>query len=378
MWRGEQKRARCPAWVRGRIGRHPTFKKRSQPGGSRARNLKQNTLKLTQQFSLASLKFLNTILMYDAAAKLKWTVHFVIFLCCFCPLKQKRIGTKSVPSLYAMEWHFSRHAFCTLASSFIRNYSESKFSFSPARGHKNGPTTRRLRGTFLSSSIQFAYEKESAAALAVARTQGRCKSDAWWETFIRTASEWFYYWREINSGPRKLIPRKSVPTLSQPYDHIYPVLWRTGRMPCSFFFIWDTLVTHLSALSKSTLIRTRVFPWHRGGWGKKKEERKKMSTKNQTPSSPALWRKAWLWHLLFSFTWTLHKWTRFHTFQPPLRTTQYDFTTHVTSSSEASANGYHTREVWRASIHSHKKKKPYKQSNPGTHWSHSYGHWRYS
>lgn len=173
-----------------------------------------------------------------------------------------------------MEWHFSRHAFCTLASSFIRNYSESKFSFSPARGHKNGPTTRRLRGTFLSSSIQFAYEKESAAALAVARTQGRCKSDAWWETFIMTASEWFYYWREINSGPRKLIPRKSVPTLSQPYDHIYPVLWRTGRMPCSFFFIWDTLVTHLSALSKSTLIRTRVFPWHRGGWGKKKGRKK--------------------------------------------------------------------------------------------------------
>lgn len=69
---------------------------------------------------------------------------------------------------------------------------------------------------------------------------------------------------------------------------------------------------------------------------------------------PALWKKAWLWYLLFSFTWTLRKWTRFHTFQSLLRTTQNDFTTHVTSCSEAGANGYHTREVWRASIHSHK------------------------
>lgn len=90
-----------------------------------------------------------------------------------------------------------------------------------------------------------------------------------------TASEWFYYWREINSGPWKLIPRKSVPALSQPYDHIYPVLWRTGRMLCSFFFIQDTLVTHLSALSKSTLTQTRVFPGHRSGWKKKKKKGKK-------------------------------------------------------------------------------------------------------
>ncbi len=51
-----------------------------------------------------------------------------------------------------------------------------------------------------------------------------------------TASERFYYWKERNSGPRKLIPRKSVPTLSQAYDHIYPVVWRTGREPCSLFF----------------------------------------------------------------------------------------------------------------------------------------------
>lgn len=77
---------------------------------------------------------------------------------------------------------------------------------------------------------------------------------------------------------------------------------------------------------------------------------------NQTLSLPALWRKAWLWHLLFSFTWTLRKWTHFHTFQT-LCAAQYAFTTHVTSSSKASANGYHTREFWRASIHSEKKKK---------------------
>lgn len=62
MWRGEQKRARCPAWVRGSIGRHPTFKKPSQPSSPREQNLKQNTLNLTQQFFFfqASQKLLNT------------------------------------------------------------------------------------------------------------------------------------------------------------------------------------------------------------------------------------------------------------------------------------------------------------------------------
>lgn len=43
--------------------------------------------------------------------------------------------------------------------------------------------------------------------------------------------------------------------------------------------------------------------------------------------------------------------------------------------SEASANGYLTREVWRASIHSlslsHTHTKPYKQSNSGSYWSKS-------
>lgn len=43
--------------------------------------------------------------------------------------------------------------------------------------------------------------------------------------------------------------------------------------------------------------------------------------------------------------------------------------------SEANANGYLTREVWRASIHSlslsHTHTKPYKQSNSGSYWSKS-------
>lgn len=118
--------------------------------------------------------------------------------------------------------------------------------------------------------------------------------------------------------------------------------------------MWDTPAAHLSALSKSTLIQTRVFPWRRSRRKKGKKKKKKMSTKKQAPSLPALWKKAWLWHLLFSFTWTLRKWTHFHTFQPLLRTARHNFTTHVTSSSVAGANGYHTREGWRASIPSHK------------------------
>lgn len=103
-------------------------------------------------------------------------------------------------------WSDAFHAMlsCTLASSFIGELFriQIQFFFSPARGHENGAATRRrLRGKFLSCSIRFARGKESAAVLAVARTRGGFRGNAWWETFIMTASEWFYYWRGINSVP---------------------------------------------------------------------------------------------------------------------------------------------------------------------------------
>lgn len=162
MWRGEQKRACCPAWVRGRIGRHPTFKKQSQPDGPHWPNPRQNTLKLTQQFFLSTPpKPLNTRPCVWCCCKTEINHAFCNFML-FVSLKKKKTeqGTRFVPSSYATEWHFSCHAFCTLALSFIRNYSESKFSFSSARGPRNGPATRRQRGKFLSCSVQFEYKKE--------------------------------------------------------------------------------------------------------------------------------------------------------------------------------------------------------------------------
>ena len=69
---------------------------------------------------------------------------------------------------------------------------------SPARGHENGPTTRRLRGKFLSRGVQFEYKKgKSAAVLAVAR---KSKTDAGVMHGGRLLS-WlpvsgFYYWKE--------------------------------------------------------------------------------------------------------------------------------------------------------------------------------------
>lgn len=81
MWRGEQKRARCPAWVRGRIGRHPTFKKQSQPGGPQGQNLKQNTLKLTQQFFFFCVsKLLNTRLCVWCCCKTEIISAFSYFM----------------------------------------------------------------------------------------------------------------------------------------------------------------------------------------------------------------------------------------------------------------------------------------------------------
>lgn len=44
---------------------------------------------------------------------------------------------------------------------------------------------------------------------AVALLWDRCRSNARWENFIVAV--------EVN-------PRKPVPTLSQPYDHVYPVV----------------------------------------------------------------------------------------------------------------------------------------------------------
>lgn len=121
--------------------------------------------------------------------------------------------------------------------------------------------------------------------------------------------------KERNSGPRKLIPRKSVPTLSQPYDHIYPVVWRTGRESLVHsFFLRDTPVTHLSAISKSTLIQTRAFPLTPRRMGREKE-----NVYQGADLHLLFERKTWLWHLLFFVTWTLRKWTHLlHTSQPPL------------------------------------------------------------
>lgn len=136
------------------------------------------------------------------SSKLKLSMHFVVHAIFFLKKKDQTEKKKKKLdlSLFAMEWHFSRHAFCTLASKFIRNYSESKFSvFLPARRHKNGPTTRCHRGKFLSRSSQFEYQKEPTAVLTVAPMHDGCESNAWCESFIMTVGEWFYYWRERNS-----------------------------------------------------------------------------------------------------------------------------------------------------------------------------------
>lgn len=139
--------------------------------------------------------------------------------------------------------------------------------------------------------------------------------------------------RRKKRWPQKLIRRLSVSVLSQPYDRTL----QTGKEPCSRCFTHKILVKLLPCLSKT---RTTLH------------SRAQTPPKNQT-LIPGLRWKMWLLHLLFSFTWTLCKWT--HSSHISVTTTQQDFTTHVTSATEASANGYHTREIWRASIHSHMK-----------------------
>lgn len=103
-------------------------------------------------------------------------------------------------------------------------------------------------------------------------------------------------------------------------------------------------------------------------------ERGKENQKNEDESSSSLTLKD-VGTCCFPFAWTLRKWSHFHTFLPFSTHCRVWFHNHPRS--EAGANGYHTREVWRTLIHSQKrKKKTSKKAHRRTCWSQSYGHWR--
>lgn len=129
MWRGEQKRACCPAWVCGHIGRHhisPPPPKKSRPTrrAPRGWNLKQNTLRLTRQFYSIPPKTLKRVIVPSRIS-----------------CKTKTVSAFGFPlfSWPQYAWQFSRRVLCTLASANIRKLfrTQTLFSLLPARGHAN-------------------------------------------------------------------------------------------------------------------------------------------------------------------------------------------------------------------------------------------------
>lgn len=113
-------------------------------------------------------------LVCDAAAKLKLSTRFcysILFFVFFRGAKICSILTRHRVTLFTScsphtHWHPN-------LSGIIQNPNSVS---SPARGHENGPTTRCLRGKFLSRGVQFEYKKgKSAAVLTVAR---KSKTDA--------------------------------------------------------------------------------------------------------------------------------------------------------------------------------------------------------
>lgn len=113
-------------------------------------------------------------LVCDAAAKLKLSTRFcysILFFVFFRGAKICSILARHRVTLFTScsphtHWH-------TNLSGIIQNPNSVS---SPARGHENGPTTRCLRGKFLSRGVQFEYKKgKSAAVLTVAR---KSKTDA--------------------------------------------------------------------------------------------------------------------------------------------------------------------------------------------------------
>lgn len=162
----------------------------------------------------------------------------------------------------------------------------------------------------------------------------------------------FYYQKEKKIVSTEVNPQKIssyIKSTIRSYLSCSQVNWKRALFTL-LLYIPDTLVTHLSALSKSTLIPNKGIPLTPLGM-----KRENVCQEADTIFTLLSEGKPDFSTCCFAFAWTLHKWTDFHTFQPLVGSAQYDFTTCVTSSSEAGANGYHTREVWRALIHSHRK-----------------------
>lgn len=79
MWRGEQKRACCPAWVRGRVGRQPTFKRRANQAAHRDKISTRTLSNWLNTFFKASPTSLNTqfnIMMLLQNWNCQWNMLF--------------------------------------------------------------------------------------------------------------------------------------------------------------------------------------------------------------------------------------------------------------------------------------------------------------
>ena len=222
---------------------------------------------------------------------------------------------------------------------------------SPARGKRSGqPSTERQIPLFLflSCKIQFEYtKKEKKKKQAAGRMQEWCMVGD--------------FYRHCLWVVPKLIPRKSGPYI----DHIGSYLscclmnWKRGAVHSYTKAEWVPKVGFSPPPPppppRPALPHLQDNPWvnHLSGAGGEGERENIRDTISTCSLKESLTLAIWCFpalelcvngHMVFTRP------------GPLLRTAQYDFTTRVTSPGEASANGYHTREVWRASIPSHSPK----------------------
>lgn len=121
MWRGEQKRARCPARVR--IGRHPTFRKKREKKAEPTRRPvgTESEAEYTQTDSTFFFKASPKLLKHQTLCVMRlqnWNYpRTLLFYTIFCFFFR---GAKIfVPSSHAVEWHSSRHALHTHTGTLI-------------------------------------------------------------------------------------------------------------------------------------------------------------------------------------------------------------------------------------------------------------------
>lgn len=230
-------------------------------------------------------------------------------------IKRKK---KNLPSLFAMEWHFASCILLTGILIYQELFRIQILSPPPPlpllEGTKNTPTITEASFYIAAFSLNTSENRLQCSTLH------ECKINARYKPFIMTVSEWFYC--------RK---RKRIVTTK---GDLKSAMFQGKRKSIRYCTAKSCLNPHASKQGYSHDI---TFTW---------------SLKENL--------------LVFFFTWTLCKWTHFHTFQPTPYSKISQLMLHPPS--EANTDGHHTSLTC---IHSNSPQQPEVK------FCNIRGHWRY-